>query len=431
MGELHSIANDKLSLHFHPGQSRAWDSTKRFIWMLAGTQAGKTVFGPWWLYKEAYGLDGTQGCGAGDYLAVTSSYDLFKLKMLPALREVFEGVLDLGRYWAGDKVIELKDPATGCFKANRASDPMWGRIILRSASAGGGLESATAKAAWLDECGQDEFTLETWEAVLRRLSLAQGRALGTTTLYNRGWIKTEVHDRWADGDPDFDIIQFPSYINPAFPREEYDRAERTLPRWRFAMFYKGEFAKPAGLIYGDFTDAMLVDPFRIPPDWPRMVGIDFGGANTALVWLAQERATGIWYAYNESLGGGVSTPDHVGAAKAKIGKATDVTFAGGSSSETQCRMDWQAAGLRVEEPPNVGVEPGISRVTGLIRGNHLRVFRTLKGLRDELGSYSRRLDAAGEPTDEIVDKRKYHRLDALRYAAARIEGGEAEGGFLF
>ncbi len=29
-----------LRLHFHPGQLRAWDSEKRFIAVLAGTQGG-------------------------------------------------------------------------------------------------------------------------------------------------------------------------------------------------------------------------------------------------------------------------------------------------------------------------------------------------------------------------------------------------------
>lgn len=103
---------------------------------------------------------------------------------LAALQEVFCHLLGAGRYWAGDKVIELREGLSpdGQFWARRSDDPMWGRIILRSAKAAGGLEAATAKAAWLDEVGQDDFTLESWEAVLRRLSLAEGRVLGTTTL---------------------------------------------------------------------------------------------------------------------------------------------------------------------------------------------------------------------------------------------------------
>ncbi len=352
--------------------------------------------------------------------------------MLPEIRTVYEDTLGIGRYWAGDKILELREDADKPFLAKKASDRMWGRIILRSASAGSGLESATAKAAWLDECGQDEFTLETWEAVQRRLSLVQGRVLGTTTLYNRGWLKSEVYDRWADGDTDYDVVQFASHINPAFPREEYERAKRTLPEWRFLMFYEGLFARPAGLIYKDFTDEMLVDPFAIPPHWPRVVGIDFGGANTALVWLAQNPETGVWYLYRESLGGGVSSADHAGAARAKIGTGVDdITFVGGSGSEGQSRLDWTTAGLAVEEPPSVGVEPGISRVIGAIKSDNFRVFRTLKGSRDELGSYSRKLDAAGEPTDDIVDKRKFHRLDAIRYAFAHIVGDGDDSGFGF
>lgn len=33
-------------LNFHPGQERAWRSTRRFVVVLAGTQGGKTSFFP-------------------------------------------------------------------------------------------------------------------------------------------------------------------------------------------------------------------------------------------------------------------------------------------------------------------------------------------------------------------------------------------------
>ncbi len=411
---LWRIEDGGVHLAMHPGQARAWQSTARFVFVLAGTQAGKTSWGPWWLWREI------QRCGSGDYLAVTASYDLFKLKLLPELRMVFEHLLGYGRYWSGDKIMELRDPETRRFQAQRADDPMWGRIILRSAQSPGGLESATAKAAWLDECGQDDFTLENYEAVLRRLSIHQGRVLGTTTPYNVGWIKQEVYDRWANGDRDYDVIQFPSTINPAFPRAEYERARSTLPGWRFSMFYDGQFARPAGLIYGDFTDAMLIDPFAIPLDWERVVGIDFGGANTALVWLACDPRSDVWHAYRESLSGDKSTAEHVRETAQVAAGCSDVRYIGGTSSETQQRMDWRAAGLRVEESWVTSVEPGIDRVVGLIKANRFRVSRTLKGLQDELGSYRRKLDDAGNVTDEIVDKRAFHRLDALRYACSYI-----------
>ena len=146
--DLVSLSGKKATIDLHPGQTKAWDSEARFIFVIAGTQSGKTSFGPWWLYREI------ERCGAGDYLAVTATYDLFKLKMLPELRRVFIDLLPGWEWRAGERVI-----------TNGES-----RIILRSANTPEGLEAATAKAAWLDECGQDNFRLESWEAVQRRLS---------------------------------------------------------------------------------------------------------------------------------------------------------------------------------------------------------------------------------------------------------------------
>lgn len=416
------LSRDGLDLHYelapHPGQYVALRSGARFTFVLAGSQAGKTSFGPWWLDQEI----GRRG--AGDYLAVTASYDLFKLKMLPEMRLVFEHLLKYGRYWSGDRVMELADPETGQFWAKGKDDPMWGRIILRSAQSPGGLESATAKAGWLDECGQDDFSLESWEAIQRRLALHEGRVLGTTTLYNTGWLKSEVYDRWTGGDPDYKVIQFPSTLNPVFPRKEFDRMKRTLPDWRFQMFYLGQFARPAGLIYGDFTDEMLEDPFPIPADWPRVVGIDFGGANLALVWLAQDKG-GTWHLYHESLSGDRTTAEHARRTLARAAGCTEIAYVGGAKSESQERRDWRAEGVRVLEPPIGGLEPGIDRVISLMKTGKFRLFRTCKGLRDELGTYRRKLNDAGEPTEEIVDKRAFHRLDALRYAACQITSGRS------
>ncbi len=109
-----------MNLSLHPGQARAWASKARFVAIIAGTQGGKTSFLPWWLFREI------QRCGEGDYIAATASYDLFKLKMLPALRECYEQILRRGRYWPSDRILELADP-NGRFLAKSASDKMWKR----------------------------------------------------------------------------------------------------------------------------------------------------------------------------------------------------------------------------------------------------------------------------------------------------------------
>lgn len=400
----------------HPGQAKAWRSERRFVVVLAGTQGGKTSWGPLWLKRE---IDRR---GPGDYLAVTASYDLFKLKMLPTLRETFEHVYGTGRYWAGDRVIELADPTIGRFRARRADDPMWGRIILRSAESGAGLESNTANGAWLDEAGQDGFTLATWEAVLRRLSLSQGRALLTTTIYNLGWLKTALYDR-RDRDPAIDVIQFDSIANPRFPRAEWERARRELPDWKFNMFYRGRYERPAGLIYDCFLDGPphVCARFAIPDDWQRYLGLDFGGVNTAAVFFAEEPVSKKLYLYREYLAGGRSAKEH--AAALRQGEPMIPWACGGAKSEGQWRREFRMAGLPIAEPDIKEVEVGINRVYGAFRRNEIVMFEDCTGVRDELRSYSRVLDANGDPTEAIEDKATYHRLDAMRYIVGRIRRG--------
>jgi hypothetical protein len=422
MPSLWSIDDGALYFDFHSGQLRAWDSDKRIVAILAGTQGGKTSFLPWLLWREV------QRCGRGDYIAATASYDLFKLKFLPALREAFEHVTRWGRYWSQDRIIELADPTTGRFLAKRADDPMWARIILRSAESGGGLESSTAKAAILDEAGMDSFDLSIWEAIQRRLALNQGRIFLGTTIYNLGWLKATLYDPWEAAKrshPEIDVIQFDSTENPLFPRAEYERARAEMPPWKFDMFYRGRFSRPAGLIYDCFDDVGdVIDPFPIPDEWPRLLGLDFGGVNTAGVFFAQEPGTGRLYLYREYLAGGRTASEHARALlEGEPGRPT--TF-GGSRSEGQWRQEFLAGGLPINVPPVSEVEVGIDRVYGAHRAHRVRVFRTCTGYLGQKRSYRRVVDARGEPTAAIDDKHAFHYMDAERYIlsyACRQSGG--------
>ncbi len=394
---LWSREAETLRFRFHPGQKKTWDSTARFTLMLAGSQGGKTTFGPPWLYREI------QTRGSGDYLAVTSTFELFKLKMLPVLREFFEVQARIGTYQAGDRVITLTDPPNT-------------RILLRSATAEGGLEAATAKAAWLDECGQEEFGLETWEAVQRRLAIYQGRVLGTTTPYVENWLKTEWYDRWRDGDPTYAVVNFPSTANPTYPKQEYERLKATMPAWRFALFVEGQFTRPAGLIYDCFDPRLhVVDDFAIDPTWPRYVGLDFGGVNHAMLWLAVHPLTKAAYVYRESMLPDLTTVERANDARRYLTEEHVSIWSGGAGSEEQYRRDWRAAGVTVQKPLVDAVESGIDAVTAAFKGERLFVFRSARGLLDQLGSYRRALDERGQPTLEIVNKRTFHYLDALRY----------------
>lgn len=411
-------SEEEAQLNFHKGQIKAWDAKQRFVFMLAGTQSGKTSFGPWWMHREIAKE------GAGDYLAVTANYDLFKLKMLPEMQNVFENILQIGKYHKSERIIELCNPDTGQFAAVDSPNDMWARIILRSATAGAkkgktgarGLESSTVKAAWIDECGLDEFSVEAWEAILRRTAIHQGRILGTTSLYNTTWLKSRVYKPFLSGDPDFFVVQFDSTENPKFPQAEFDRAKRTLQRWKFNMLYRGLFDKPAGMIYDMFEEKRhTIEPFPIPLEWPRYVGIDPGPLNTAVLWLAEDTTKKAFYCYRERL---YSNETSKQVANNVLDLATNeriAKYTGGAKSELQFRLDWNDIGVPIEEPPISDVETGIDRIAELLNEYRLFIFNTCPILIEQFTEYSRKLDEDGEPTDEIRHKEKYHQLDALRY----------------
>lgn len=419
-----------LQLHFHAGQHAAHTSTKRFVLVLAGTQSGKTSYGPHWLLQEM------QRCGPGDYGVVTPTFTLLELKALPEFKRLFVETLRLGEYVGSPvRVFRVSDEGARRLFGNVPAVPT--QVFFGHAQDPDSLESATYKGVWLDEAGQKKFRRASWEAIQRRIGLHQGRALLTTTPYDLGWLKSLFYDPWeASGrnHPEIDVITFPSIANPRFSRDEFERARRVLPRWKFRMFYLGQFERPAGLIYDCFDDASHVLPtFAIPDTWRRFVGADFGGVNTAAVFLAEEQnekgtATGRYIAYREYLAGGRTAKEHATIWKHNEPKAPRVI--GGAKSEGQWRQEFSAAGLPIGEPLVSDVEVGIDRVYGAIKEGKLLVMSHLTGLLEQLRTYSRVLDERGEPTPAIEDKETFHYLDALRYIGTRLFRPTKGGGLI-
>jgi hypothetical protein len=419
--ELFEIVDGRrLRLHFHPGQWKAWNSEKRFVVVLAGTQGGKSSWGPFWLMREM------SLRGPGDYIVVTPTYPLLQKKVLPEFLRLFEQHLQLGTYKAADRVFILSPD--GQNHIHKATSPTPTQVFFGHAQDPESLESATAKAAWLDEAGQKKFRLGSWEAIQRRLSIHRGRALITTTPYDLGWLKQKLFDPWkqsGENHPEIDVVRFDSTENPAFPREEFDRARRELPRWRFDLFYRAVFSRPAGVIYDCFDEALhAVEPFPVPREWHRHAGLDFGGANTAAVFLAEHPMTGHLYLYREYHAGARTAAEHATAMLAGEPQGF-AQVVGGSKSEDQWRREFAVAGLPVAEPALHEVEVGINRVYAAVQTGRVSVFRSCGHVLDEFASYSRELDEAGQPTEKIEDKETFHRLDALRYIMTRLAAGGA------
>jgi hypothetical protein len=399
-----------------------------------------------------------QRMGPGTYPAAAPSYKLLDKGIIPDLEQVLERTLGLGRIVGG---------AAGEFRVSEAGHRrLWpgqpyvkSRIIFGHAGNPDALEAMTAKAAWLDECGQKAFKQGSWEAIQRRVSIHQGPCLMTTTPYQIAhWIKADVYDRWRRrgtederaGDADFDVVSFESRMNPAFPPEEWEKARAALPGWKFDLMFRGRFTRPAGAIYDCFDpDRHVLDKAglkrvfgvtEVPAHWPRYCGIDFGSPNFAAVFLAEEvvpegpaqagrqpkyKATGRYFAYQEYRPAVTQTAaEHVQAMKASEPKMN--LCVGGSKSEDQWRVEFGAAGWSVSGPDQPDVEVGIERVYAAIKQDQLYFSRTCPKLIAELSAYSRPLDESGEPIEGIEDKKNWHGADSLRYVCSYLRRHNVE-----
>lgn len=383
----------KIQIRLHPGQSKAWKSEARFVAMIAGTGGGKSWYGPIWLYREVqkYPKDG--------FLVISPTYPMFQRIVLPRTKE-FLGAVTGGEYRAGERIYYL---------------PTGGKVFFGSADNPFSLEGVHVRAVWMDEAGQ--MKREAWDVALRRVGFYKGRVLITTTPYNLGWLKTEVFDRWKAGDRDYEVVQFPSILNPAYPKEEFERAKATSPDWKFRMFYLGQFARPEGLVYQDFDPGKhVVKPFEIPASWRRVIGVDFGYNNpTAAVWLAIS-PDGIVYAYREYYQRN-KLPEESGKEIQQLSKDDRIELVACDPSEPASIERYRRIGLPARAGYNA-VKEGIEAVIALMKSNRFFVFQGLVNLLDEIENY-RWAEKQEQLKDEPV-KEYDHAVDALRYAIMAI-----------
>lgn len=357
--------------------------------------------------------------GPGDYLIAAPTYPIIDKAAKPEIEKILGRLLKIGIMNLSPLEFRISPLGEQWLWPSKKPDTPT-RIIFGHADEPESLEAMTIKDAWLDEAGQKRFKRDSFDTVRDRLSIDRGRCLITSRPYSLGWMKQKLYDPWeASGHnhKQIKVINFDSRMNPAFPVEEYERAKLELPKNVFDMKYRGKFTRPAGLIFDCFDRSLHVRPRQtIPDSWERFVGLDFGGINTAAVFWAKEPCTPVRYwAYREYWPRVNRTAkEHVAALL--VGEPKIPVAVGGAGSEDQWRKEFAAAGLSVIEPPIKEVEVGINRMYGHFqRPNEVVIFDDLAYTLEELSTYSRTLDAMGEPTEAIEDKEDFHLVDSMRY----------------
>ena len=181
---------------------------------------------------------------------------------------------------------------------------------------------------------------------------------------------------------------------------------------RLLRLYHGIWSAPEGAVYSVFDEEKhVVKSFPIPPTWPRAVGIDPFGAQIAATWLAFDPSSGILNVYREYMEPfGLTTAGHAKNVLAETGDEPVFAWVCGGPSERAWRLEWQAAGIPVMEPPISDVWVGIDYVYQLLKEFRLVIHDSCVGLISEIGDYRRKMGRDGVATEKIKNKENYHCL---------------------
>ena len=362
--------------------------------MIAGTGGGKTFIGPYWLAREiAKNPAGIFGVGA-------PTYKMLSRVTAAELVKAFRGTTLEGEYKQSLGEYHL---------------PTGGIIYTWSTDNPDHIEGGQYDAIWLDEAGQ--MSSWTWTVVQARLGLKQGRCLLTTTPYSLNWLYREIYQRAKKGDKNYFVSQFPSTDNPYYPQEEFERAAGSMDERTFAMRYKGEFRKMAGLVWPDFSswvcqhediDTALQEAQGEPQSVRWVGGIDWGYNNPFVGLSAFIDSDDVMWMYRERYQTRTLLADH---AKNLV----DGTEYFADPSGRQEIEEMNSLGIMVKGSIN-DVAMGIERVADRGKTGRLMVSPECRNLISEAETYRYK-----EETDKPI-KEHDHCCDAMRYMTMGVDG---------
>lgn len=240
--------------------------------------------------------------------------------------------------------------------------------------------------------------------------------------------------------PDYDIIEAPSYENPHLPAEYVQTLRDAYPEEMQKRYIEGLWDFFEGQIYAEFDRRIHVTPpFKIPVGWERLVGIDHGMMNpTAALWAAIDYDGNV-YIYDEYYQPGIVSEHAKTILEKSYGQEISYWLID-PSTQAKTRekegMPWSI--LEEYEDQGIFAVPanneklgGINRVreflridlkrknpkTGTFGAPKLYIFANCVNLIDELPQYQwkrmRGLSARNAP--EVPRDFNDHACDALRY----------------
>jgi len=373
----------------HSGQIKMLSTRKRFVLAAAGIQGGKTFGGSIWAQLEI------QKYPQGNGLVTALSYDQLNnavidkfFNLFPAYKQYFN---------KKEKTLFL---------------PTGGKVFFRSLEDPKYVEGITAHWAWIDEadlCGYKGYLV-----VRGRLNATGGRLLMTSSLADNSWIAENFSNFNED---EFEIITWPSNVNPAFTQEEWESLQRELDPTIFRRRYMAELSFATGRVYNLF-DPLKHSPEALPKEEfieKTMIGIDWGYVDpTAIVVVGLTNKKNVYVIEDFMVEG--APMDLIVAVLKKFKKEHDVKiFFADPQNKTFLHAVQAKAGISIQ-PGQRDIFLGTSLIRSLIFQNRFFVLANCKHVLKEIRQYHFKEGLIGR-SEEIADKWN-HCMDAMRYVRA-------------
>lgn len=420
----------------------ALGAQKRIRALLAGNQSGKSMtcafelachltgqYPPWW---EGHRFAGPIKAWAGSITLATLRSGV--QRHLMGDPEIGTGMLPR------DSIVSytMARNVTGCYDRVVVKHATGGESLLEFKSYDSGRErwqGATLHFILLDE----EPDMEIFAEALMRLNTTRGHMVFAFTPL-RGY--SDVVKMFLEPSPDDPGAADRGYVHMTlddatfYTDEDRKRIIASLPEHERRARVLGLPAIGEGLIYPFPEEAITCDPFRIPPHYRRVVGIDFGIDHPcAAVWVAWDPDTDTAYVYDVYKGRSGDMAVHAAAIKQRGDWPIAWPHDGlkrmaqeGGDSKPLIEL-WRKLGLNFlpqsarYDPRRGGAqpkEPIIAECRERFTSGRLKVFSTCGDLLRELKSYHRK-DGKPVPYNDDAISAMHYAIMSLRYARPASE----------
>lgn len=215
------------------------------------------------------------------------------------------------------------------------------------------------------------------------------------------------------------------------PDKRIDQMINEWPEETQATRIRGEFASFYGAVFKTYSRKMhVIDSFRIPKNWRRYRGFDFGFTNPfACLWFAKDSDEN-WYIYREYYQKQTGIQEHIRMVKL-LSKGEKYVDSYADPENAGDRNEMKRAGI-ITKPAKKDVARGIEFVQSRLKVKEngkpsLFILRSCKNTSREISGYHYPKGTNTRNPKDIPVQKDDHTTDIIRYVLYSVDGPYKKG----